>query len=462
MSRNGAGTYNLPAGNPVVTGTTISSTWANNTLSDMASALTQSVAKDGQTVMTNNLPMGGFKLTNLAAGTNAGDSLRYQQLYSQGLPLDIASASTTDIGGQNTAFLNVTGTIGITSFGTNYNGPRVLTFAASLTLTHDATTLVLPNGQNIITKAGDVAIVVPKSTITGTPDGWKVASYLRYNNTPLVNDMQTIASASTLDFTATQAQLYAISGTTNVTAVTMYEAQPVFAIATGAFKLVNSSGLVVAGGADYTCTVNDVLTFIKDGSGNVYVFGIPIRVVTAASDPTFVDNSTSPVSSNWVNGKALITPSTVQTTSGAAFYDFTIPANVKRIAMMFTAVSTNGSSEVMIQLSAGGTVETTGYLTASSVLSNSVSTINSTQGFVNYTNAQGPSCTRQGTVVLNQLASATNTWTLQGSLADTSSARLYLLAGSKALAGAIDKVRITTVGGTELFDGGSINVSWEY
>jgi hypothetical protein len=55
MSRNGSGTYNLPAGNPVVTGTTISSTWANNTLTDMATAITGSIAADGQTPITGAL-----------------------------------------------------------------------------------------------------------------------------------------------------------------------------------------------------------------------------------------------------------------------------------------------------------------------------------------------------------------------------------------------------------------------
>lgn len=55
MSRNGSGTYNLPAGNPVVTGTTISSTWANNTLADISTALTGSIAADGQTPITGTL-----------------------------------------------------------------------------------------------------------------------------------------------------------------------------------------------------------------------------------------------------------------------------------------------------------------------------------------------------------------------------------------------------------------------
>jgi hypothetical protein len=67
MSRNGSGTYSLPAGNPVVTGTTISSTWANNTLADISTALTGSVAADGQTPITGALQMGGNDIQN--AGT---------------------------------------------------------------------------------------------------------------------------------------------------------------------------------------------------------------------------------------------------------------------------------------------------------------------------------------------------------------------------------------------------------
>ena len=67
MSRNGSGTYSLPAGNPVVTGTTISSTWANSTLTDIQNAITQSVSADGQTPITGALQMGGNDIQN--AGT---------------------------------------------------------------------------------------------------------------------------------------------------------------------------------------------------------------------------------------------------------------------------------------------------------------------------------------------------------------------------------------------------------
>jgi microcystin-dependent protein len=66
MSRNGSGVYSLPAGNPVVTNTTISSTWANTTLTNIASALTDSLAADGQTTATGNLKMGANRITGLA------------------------------------------------------------------------------------------------------------------------------------------------------------------------------------------------------------------------------------------------------------------------------------------------------------------------------------------------------------------------------------------------------------
>lgn len=71
MSRNGSGTYNLPAGNPVVTGTTITSTWANSTLSDIGNALTGSVASDGQTPMSGSLNMGNNQITNMADPTTS-------------------------------------------------------------------------------------------------------------------------------------------------------------------------------------------------------------------------------------------------------------------------------------------------------------------------------------------------------------------------------------------------------
>ena len=80
MSRNGSGVYSLPVGNPVVTGTTISSTWANNTLTDLATAMTGSVAADGQTPMTGPLDLNSNKIVLLANGTFPNDAINLSQL----------------------------------------------------------------------------------------------------------------------------------------------------------------------------------------------------------------------------------------------------------------------------------------------------------------------------------------------------------------------------------------------
>ena len=94
MSRNGSGTYSLPAGNPVVTGTTISSTWANTTMSDLAAALTDSVAADGQTPMTGNLDLNTHKVVNLVAGSASGEAVEFAQFKTPTFTGNVTMSST--------------------------------------------------------------------------------------------------------------------------------------------------------------------------------------------------------------------------------------------------------------------------------------------------------------------------------------------------------------------------------
>lgn len=82
MSRNGTGIYSLPAGNPVLTNTVISSTWANTTLSDIANALTQSVSSDGQTTMVGALNMGTYQINNMADPALPQDAVTLNYLSS--------------------------------------------------------------------------------------------------------------------------------------------------------------------------------------------------------------------------------------------------------------------------------------------------------------------------------------------------------------------------------------------
>lgn len=80
MPFNGSGIFTLVTGNPVITGTTISSTTQNNTTSDFATGLSTCLTKDGQTTPTANIPLGGNKLTGLGAATTNGDAVRFEQV----------------------------------------------------------------------------------------------------------------------------------------------------------------------------------------------------------------------------------------------------------------------------------------------------------------------------------------------------------------------------------------------
>lgn len=180
MSRNGSGTM-LPvtnSWNPQVNGVNATGPDFLQLYTDLLNALTQSISNDGQTPIVGNIPMNNQKLTGLAAGSATGDSLRWQQLFDQGVETVVASAAITDIGIINSNFISITGTTGITSFGTNYRGPRFLRFAGVLTLTNSAT-LVLPGNADITTAAGDTALAYP----IGDPSaGWVIAAYRSFSS----------------------------------------------------------------------------------------------------------------------------------------------------------------------------------------------------------------------------------------------------------------------------------------
>lgn len=159
------------------------------------------------------------------------------------------------------------------------------------------------------------------------------------------------------------------------------------------------------------------------------------------------------VSSNIVQGTS------VASTSGTAI-DFTgIPSWVNRITVMFQGVSTSGGSIIQIQLGSG-TVTTTGYSSGGAGVGNAVSTTaaNSTTGML--TGGVGAAAdVRHGAFTISNLSG--NTWVMQGSLGLSSAAYVHFGNGSVTLAGALDRVRVTTVNGTDTFDAGNINIMWE-
>ena len=158
-------------------------------------------------------------------------------------------------------------------------------------------------------------------------------------------------------------------------------------------------------------------------------------------------------------GASLITSGTAQATTSGTSKDFTgIPSWVKRITVMFDGVSANGTSGRLIQIGTSGGVEVTGY--SSQTLAYGASSVSqtSTAGYAVY--CGGATDTTSGTFIISKLNPLSNLWILFGGGTIAAS---YLIAssGSKTTAATLDRVRITTVNGTDTFDAGSINIMYE-
>ena len=152
----------------------------------------------------------------------------------------------------------------------------------------------------------------------------------------------------------------------------------------------------------------------------------------------------------------------VASTSGTSI-DFTgIPSWVKRITVMFSGVSTNGTSDPLIQLGDSGGFEITGYLGAAST-SSGTGTTNAlyTTGFGLTGVSVASAHITNGSVTISALDPATNLWVCSGVLALSSSAAVHQIGGSKTLSGTLTQVRITTAGGVNTFDAGTINILYE-
>lgn len=109
MPFDGNGNYTVPAGTQAVSGQIIDSIKYNALLTDLQTALTKAFLRDGQSAALTNLPMGGFKLTGLAAGVSANDSVRMADLAGAHVALaDVATTSTTSTTATTATNINVT------------------------------------------------------------------------------------------------------------------------------------------------------------------------------------------------------------------------------------------------------------------------------------------------------------------------------------------------------------------
>jgi hypothetical protein len=196
------------------------------------------------------------------------------------------------------------------------------------------------------------------------------------------------------------------------------------------------------------------VTYPSGGVDNVAGTGV------GTTDTQTLTNKT--LGSGLVAGASYLTSGTSQASTSGTNIDFTgIPSWVKRIVIMYSGVSTSGTANGQVQLGTGATptYTTSGYAsTLSSLLVSSAATSNASTGFVN----TGPSAASQvcsGQLILCNLSG--NLWVSQGVIGASAATRTWVHSGSITLGAALTAVRITTVGGTDTFNAGSINILYE-
>ena len=403
MARDGSGNYTLPAGNPVSTGGTISSTWANNTMTDIGSALTQSVSKDGQTAYTGNQPMGGNRHTNVGNATARNEYAALGQVQ------DGAGTYLTSVSGTNTITAAVTGLAA-------YAAGQVFRFIAAGANTGAVTLNVNALGAKAITKQGTTALVsgdiVSGSTVVVVYDGTQFQ---------LINQVATVASQTAATLTATSAVVTdTISERTAAAGVTIDGV------------LLKDSDIEVD-----ECR-SDTVSEKTSGAG-VTVDGVLLKDAV-------------------VQGGKLVAMTAATTTSGTSHPFSSIPSWVKRITVCFDGVSLSGTAQLLVQIGDSGGLETSGYVSSSNtVVSNTgFSGTSSTSGFVMVMG--NGAYIASGALVLTNLDG--NTWVAHGCHTLTTNSTCFA-AGSKSLNDTLDRLTVTTTNGTDTFDAGKINVIYE-
>ena len=223
--------------------------------------------------------------------------------------------------------------------------------------------------------------------------------------------------------------------------------------------LPNTTGTILQSGT--AVTVAQGGTGAATLTANGALIGNGTSAVTAVSPTTTGNVLFTTDGSTWSATQKIVAGTSVASTSGTSI-DFTsIPSWVKRVTVMFSGVSTNGSSNWQIQLGSGS-ITTSGYLGIGDTQSGS-NNGNISAGFVIC--AFG---TIDATAVVHGRAEfvllGSNIWCCVsqfGRSSQTGTGSSYYCSGSLTLSGALDRVRITTAGGTDTFDAGSINILYE-
>jgi len=199
--------------------------------------------------------------------------------------VDVASATTTDIGAAASNLVRITGTTTITGLGTAAAGvARWVRFAGALTLTHNATSLILPYGASITTEAGATALFVSEGAgnwrcywyqpATSSAARTILGALAKAGDTILgpleLATADSEASAATVSLGSTTSNIVEITGTTTITSFgTAAAGVWRWVRFAGALTLThNATSLIIPYGANITTAAGDTMLVISEGSGN--------------------------------------------------------------------------------------------------------------------------------------------------------------------------------------------------
>lgn len=202
-----------------------------------------------------------------------------------------------------------------------------------------------------------------------------------------------------------------------------------------------------------------IFTIASPNSNTNRTLSIPDVTTTIVGTDAAQTLTNKTLGSGLVMGASALTSGTSVTCAGQTSIDFTgIPSWVKRITVMFSGVSTNGTSGYLIQIGAGS-VTTSGY---ASCVGNRAGETTSTAGFI-VVRTPIAGDTFSGNIFI--CSSGSNSWVESSTLGITSGGGPSFAGGNISLGGTLDRVRITTVNGTDTFDttpsAGKINIMYE-
>ena len=232
--------------------------------------------------------------------------------------------------------------------------------------------------------------------------------------------------------------------------------------ATGALYPIVSGTAVSTATTSFTASISGTtMTVTAVGSGTIAVGQVITGTgVTAGTSILAQLTGSAGSTGTYTVSESQTVSSTTITIVGQDFYN--IPSWAKRVTVMFDGVSTNGTSAFLLQLGDSGGIETTGYVGGNVAVDltagDNTGGASSTAGML--FGGGTAAATFHGVAQFVTLGS--NIWCGTGTIsAGAAGTFLYTSAAGKTLSATLDRVRITTVNGTDTFDAGSINILWE-